>query len=113
MMKDLQGSDPQPVSPDSDQTPQYYEIKVQEYLDDLWVDWFEGMRFSHIENSEGCRPCTLISCMVPDQSALHGLLMKIRDLNLTLISVHKRDPFQKMSIVLPTHGKKSKNMIRR
>ena len=103
-MKDLQGSDSQLVSPDSDQGPQYYEIRVQEYLDDLWVDWFEGIRLTHIVNLEGGRVCTLISCMVPDQSALHGLLMKVRDLNLTLISVCRRSPIQKVSTVLPTHG---------
>ncbi|HLO30614.1 MAG TPA: hypothetical protein VK249_15830 [Anaerolineales bacterium] len=66
-----------------------YEIKIEERLDDHWKEWFEGMDLKHVENSELGRQCTLIIGPIADQSALHGLLAKIRDLNLTLISVRK------------------------
>ncbi len=69
-----------------------YEIKVQGHLDHLWEHWFEGMKLSHVENGESGEPCTLISGPVMDQPALHGLLIKIRDLNLLLISVRRIYP---------------------
>ena len=62
--------------------PQHYEIKVKGYLDPRWSDWFEGVTLTHLEGDE-----TLLSGLLPDQAALHGLLERIRDLNLTLISV--------------------------
>ena len=65
----------------------YYEIKVQGQLDPLWSRWFEGMTLTHTGNGENEVAYTLISGPVIDQPALHGLLTKIRDLNLTLISV--------------------------
>jgi hypothetical protein len=72
--------------------PANYEIKVQGHLDSLWAQWFEGMAVSNIENGESGLACTLISGPVADQAALHGLLIKIRDLNLTLISVRRMMP---------------------
>ncbi len=69
-----------------------YEIKVQGHLDQLWAHWFEGMTLSHIENGESGEPYTLITGPVIDQPALHGLLMKIRDLNLILVSVRRIVP---------------------
>lgn len=66
-----------------------YEIKIKGLLDDHWQKWFEGMTFKHQESSEGGQGCTLIIGPIADQPALHGLLAKIRDLNLTLISVRK------------------------
>ncbi len=74
-----------------------YEIIVQEQLDSLWGQWFEGMTLSFIENEESGVPCTLISGQVADQPALHGLLAKIRDLNLTLLSVRRISPPVKIS----------------
>jgi hypothetical protein len=59
-----------------------YEIRVQGILDPDWADWFEGMQ---IRQEAGGR--TVIAGPVVDQSALHGLLAKLRDLNLELISV--------------------------
>lgn len=70
----------------------YYEIKVQGYLDRLWAQWFEGMTLTNIQNGESGVACTMISGLVADQAALHGLLIKIRDLNLTLISVRRINP---------------------
>lgn len=66
-----------------------YEIKVQGQLDPLWVQTFEGMTLTNVENGESGAACTVISGPVADQPALHGLLAKISDLNLTLISVRK------------------------
>ncbi len=61
---------------------EFYEIKLRDYLDPCWSDWFEGMKLSHPEGDG-----TLLSGRLLDQAALHGLLERIRDLNLTLISV--------------------------
>jgi hypothetical protein len=69
-----------------------YEIKVQGHLDSLWAKWFEGMSLTATENGESGMPCTLISGPVTDQAALHGLLIKVRDLNLILISVRRVNP---------------------
>lgn len=59
-----------------------YTIHVEGHLDPSWSDWLDGVVITPLENGE-----SLISGRVADQSALHGLLAKIRDLNLTLISV--------------------------
>ena len=72
--------------------PDFYEIMVQGQLDYLWEQWFEGMTFSNVENGQSGGACTLIAGPVADQPALHGLLIKIRDLNLKLISVRRISP---------------------
>lgn len=71
------------------QQPDFYEITVQGQLDSLWEQWFEGMTLSNVENGESGVACTMVAGPVADQPALHGLLIKIRDLNLKLISVRR------------------------
>lgn len=66
---------------------EYYEIKVKGYLNPGWSEWFLGMELTHLESGE-----TLISGTLHDQAALHSLLERIRDLNLTLISVCRDNP---------------------
>jgi hypothetical protein len=61
---------------------EYYEIKMKGCLDARWSDWFAGLQLSHLEGE-----ITQLSGSLPDQAALHGLLERIRDLNITLISV--------------------------
>lgn len=67
--------------------PEYYEIKIKGHLDPRWSDWFGSLQMSHLEGDE-----TLLSGLLPDQAALHGLLEHVRDLNLKLISVTNVDP---------------------
>lgn len=65
--------------------PARYEIRVEGLLDSHWIAWFEDL---HLSN-DGTQ--TVISGPLADQSALHGLLAKIRDLGLCLISVRRLD----------------------
>lgn len=59
-----------------------YELRIQGSLSPEWTDWFEGMEIR--QEAEGN---TVLEGRIVDQAALHGLLARIRDLNLTLISV--------------------------
>jgi len=60
----------------------YYEIRVRGLLDSHWSAWFEGLTLTPLANGE-----TLIAGPIQDQAALHGILAKIRDLSLHLLSV--------------------------
>ena len=67
--------------------PEYYEVKIKGNLDPHWSDWFAGLDLTQLEGDE-----TLLSGSLPDQAALHGVLERIRDLNLTLVSVTSGGP---------------------
>jgi hypothetical protein len=69
------------------QDPGRYEIRVRGHLDTRWAAWFDGMTLTR--GSDGT---TSIHGPVADQAALHGLLQKIRDLGLPLISVNHVAP---------------------
>jgi hypothetical protein len=66
--------------------PEHYEIKIRGHLDQCWSERFAGLRLTHLEENE-----TLLSGSLPDQAALHGLLVRVRDLGLELISVSRDD----------------------
>jgi hypothetical protein len=66
--------------------PARYEVRVDGVLDGRWSEWFEGLR---IEDQGGQ---TLLSGMVADQPALHGILDKVRDLGLSIIAVRRLPP---------------------
>lgn len=61
---------------------QFYEIRLKGHLDAQWMTWFDGLTITLEENGD-----TLLSGPVADQSALHGLLRKVRDLGMPLVSV--------------------------
>ena len=65
--------------------PARYEIRIEGVLGDRWAAWFDGLQVE----SESTQ--TVISGLLADQAALHGLLAKVRDLGLTLISVRPLD----------------------
>lgn len=60
-----------------------YEIRLKGHLGHQWTDWFDGLAISLEENGD-----TLLTGPVIDQAALHGLLKKVRDLGMPLISVN-------------------------
>ena len=59
-----------------------YEIRIRGYLEDRWAAWFENLAFSYEEDDT-----TILRGPLEDQAALHGVLNRIRDLNLQLISI--------------------------
>jgi hypothetical protein len=66
-----------------------YEIRLKGHLGTRWASWFDGLSIAH--RSDGT---TTIYGQVADQAALHGLLQKVRDLGLPLISVTQAEPGQ-------------------
>ncbi len=64
-----------------------YEIRVEGALSDRWSDWFEGLNMRYDPNGQ-----MILFGRLADQSALHGVLIKIRDLGLPLISVQRVGP---------------------
>lgn len=66
--------------------PGLYELRVNRHLDDHWAPWFGNVTLTR--ETDGT---TTLRGLVPDQSALHGLLNKIRDLGMTLIAVRAID----------------------
>ncbi len=67
--------------------PMIYEIRIKGHLDRRWADWFEGLTITLEEDGN-----TLLTGPVIDQAALHGLLKKVRDLGMPLVSVCPIEP---------------------
>ena len=66
-----------------------YEIRLKGHLGPQWTDWFGGVTLTLEDNGE-----TLLTCSVIDQAALHGLLRKVRDVGIPLLSVIRIEPRQ-------------------
>lgn len=74
-----------PNYPDSTTDPSHptvYQIRIKGHLDSQWTDWFGGLSITREDNGD-----TLLTGPVVDQAALHGLLRKVRDLGIPLVSV--------------------------
>jgi len=74
-----------------------YQIRVKGNLDPKWSDWFDGFSITSQEDE------TLLTGLVPDQAALHGILSKINSLGLALVSVNQL-PDKKPDIVKENHA---------
>jgi len=66
-----------------------YQIRIKGHLGPQWTDWFEGLTITLEDNGD-----TLLTGSVIDQAALHGLLKKVRDLGMPLLSVNRIEPGQ-------------------
>jgi hypothetical protein len=77
------------ISAGDHHNPGRYEVRVKGHLDSRWAAWFDGLTLTH--ESDGT---TLINGPVADQAALHGLLQKVRDVGLPLLSVTQVEPDQ-------------------
>lgn len=62
---------------------QQVEIRIEGHLDESWAEWLEGFTFCHTEENE-----TILTGKVKDQAAFYGLIAKLRDLGVKLISVN-------------------------
>ena len=67
--------------------PVIYQIRIKGHLGHQWTDWFEGLTITPGEDGD-----TLLTGPVVDQAALYGLLKKVRDLGLPLLSVNRVEP---------------------
>lgn len=74
------------IDPDE---PMIYQIRLAGHLSRRWIAWFQGLTITLEENGE-----TLLTGPVVDQAALHGLLKKVRDLGMPLLSVSRLEPGQ-------------------
>jgi hypothetical protein len=76
------------LNPEADpHQPMVYQIRIKGHLGHQWKDWFEELAITLEDNGE-----TLLTGPVVDQAALHGLLKKVRDLGLPLLSVNHIKP---------------------
>ena len=74
-------------------SPEFYEIRVEGVLDEYWTAWFGGLQVTSAGTD------TIISGLMTDQSALHGVLVKISDLGLRLISVRRISPGEARNVI--------------
>ncbi len=76
-----------PTSTEDYHEPGRYEIRIKGHIDNRWADWFDGLSITLEDNGD-----TLLTGPVTDQAALHGLLRKVRDLGMPLVSVNRIEP---------------------
>jgi hypothetical protein len=69
--------------------PMVHQIRIKGHLGSEWTEWFEGLAITLEDNGD-----TLLTGPVIDQAALHGLLKKVRDLGMPLVSVNRVEPGQ-------------------
>ena len=62
--------------------PMWCEFRIQGHLDNTWSAWFDGLAITHVADGD-----TVLAGDLPDQAALHGVLIKVRDLGLPLFAV--------------------------
>ena len=74
----------------------FYKIRVKGHLDGRWSDWFDGLEITNLENGEA-----MLSGDIVDQAALHGVLAKVRDLNLVLVAVSSVGPQRQDPAIRP------------
>ena len=74
---------------EDDDEPRLTEIRIKGHLDNRWADWFDGLTITLEDNGD-----TLLTGSVVDQAALHGLLKKVRNLGLPLVSIMHVAPKQ-------------------
>ncbi len=67
--------------------PRIYQIRIKGHLSRQWADWFDGLIITLEEDGD-----TLLTGPVIDQAALHGLLKKVRDLGMPLLSINSVEP---------------------
>ena len=75
----------------SSPAPAAYRIRLLGCVDARWADWFGGLSLTE-DRAAGCRPVSTLTGLVPDQAALRGIMNKLWDLNLTLITVERLTP---------------------
>jgi len=68
----------------------FFEIHVKGHLDESWSDWLEGLEVKLLDNGE-----MILTGLIRDQAALMGILIKLNDLNLTLLSLNEKNKNQK------------------
>jgi hypothetical protein len=73
----------------------FYEIRVEGELGEMWANWFEGLSIRKESDPETGRTITVIDGPITDQPALHAVLSKIRDLNLTLLLFKRSERTEK------------------
>ena len=83
--------DEQRGAPDARHDGGRFELRLKGHLDARWADWFDGLTLTQAGDGT-----TVIRCEVADQAALHGLLQRVRDIGLPLVSVTHVGPKQAM-----------------
>ncbi|MBN1315128.1 MAG: hypothetical protein JXA42_06655 [Anaerolineales bacterium] len=74
----------------ADAGPDVYQIQIREKLDRRWSDWFEGLEIAYHQDDRD-QYITILTGPIIDQAALYGILQKIHNLNLVLISVQQME----------------------